>query len=90
MEYSALLRRSDRVTCIGYAENNPLQVVSALSVKRAETVCVYLAKRVRGIIISIDTKLPATVRLSSASVSTGVPLPPNLERRVVVLATPRS
>ncbi|MFA5775589.1 MAG: fibronectin type III domain-containing protein [Ilumatobacteraceae bacterium] len=85
--YSTLLRRGDKVTCIGYATPNPMRVVSLLSIKRAETVCAYLAKRVRGIVTRIDTHIPTSPRTSSASVS--VALPDNLERRVIVLATPK-
>ena len=83
--YSELLRRGDRVTCIGYAAPSPMQMVSQLSVKRAELVCAYLAKQVRGIITKIETQLPTTIRTSSISAT--VPLPANLERRVVVLVT---
>jgi hypothetical protein len=88
VSYSSLLRRGDKVTCIGYSTPNPMGLVSLSSVRRAETVCVYLANRVRGIITKIDTQLPTTIRTSSISAT--VPMPSNLERRVVVLATPRS
>lgn len=88
VKYSALLRRGDKVTCIGYATRSPLQMVSTLSVKRAETVCVYLAKRVRGITTTINTQLPTTVRTSS--VSALAPLPSGSERQVMVFAVPHS
>ncbi|MEO8162660.1 MAG: fibronectin type III domain-containing protein, partial [Ilumatobacteraceae bacterium] len=87
LSYSANLRRGDKVTCVGYANPNPFKVVSLLSIKRAESVCVYLAKRVRGIVTKIDAQFPTAIRTGPNSVTSG--LPTNMERRVVVLATNR-
>ncbi|MEK7411285.1 MAG: hypothetical protein AAB327_07890, partial [Actinomycetota bacterium] len=87
-KYGALLRRGDKVTCVGYAVRNSRQLVSTLSVKRAKSVCVYLARQVRGITTTVGTQLPTTI--GTGSVSALTPLPPNLARRVVVLAASRS
>ena len=88
VRFSALLRRGDAVTCVGYAERGPLRMVSALSVKRAQSVCTYIAKRVRGITIKVDTRSPASIRgnMVTPSVSRSV----NLSRRIVVLVRSRS
>ncbi len=88
MSYSALLRRGDKVTCIGYTAPNPMQMVSQLSIKRAELVCAYLAKHVRGITTKVDTQWPTSIQTSSLSAAASLSV--NLERRVIVLATPRS
>ncbi len=89
VSYSAKLRRGDKVTCVGYATPNPLRVVSLLSVRRAESVCAYLAKRVRGIVTKIDAQFH-TIARNGPNRAAVVGPSTNLVRRVVVLATKRS
>ena len=97
-KFGLLLRRGDSVTCVGYAGTGPLQLISSLSVKRAESACEFISKRVRGIITKVDGRLPSAVNSSAAtiqsvnlSVSQGntlVEMPTDLARRVIVVATP--
>lgn len=91
-KFNRLLRRGDTVTCVGYAGTGPLKLISVLSVKRAESVCGFIAKRVRGITTKVDSRIPS--QLSSSAVSnqsaskTLAALPIDLSRRVIVVATP--
>jgi len=93
-KFNLLLRRGDTVTCVGYAGTGPLKMISALSVKRAESVCRFIAMRVRGITIKVDSRLPSAVSSSAANIQianqskTLAALPTDLSRRVIVMATP--
>jgi len=93
-KFNLLLRRGDSVTCVGYAGTGPLQLISALSVKRAESVCEFIAKRVQGITTKVDSRIPSAVNSSAATIQIAsqskilAELPTDLARRVIVVATP--
>ena len=97
-KFSQLLRRGDSVTCVGYAGTGPLQLISALSVKRAESACEFISKRVRGITTKVDGRLPVAVNSSAATIqpvnqsinqsNSLAEMPTDLARRVIVVATP--
>ncbi len=95
-KFNLLLRRGDTVTCVGYSGTGPLRMIGALSLKRAESVCGFIAKRVRGITTKVDSHLPSAVSSSAANIQianqsaskTLAALPTDLSRRVIVVVTP--
>lgn len=88
VRYSKQLRAGDTVRCVAYSEPNPFGVVTRISIKRAQSVCAFLALRVPGVLTAWSAQMGPITGMSAASATfTGQAKATNLARRVVVTAT---
>jgi hypothetical protein len=78
------------VSCVAYQESNALNLVSRLTVKRAQSVCAYLLARVRGLAATPSTQFvpAAQVQITTAK-SMQIRASASLVRKVVVSVRPR-
>jgi hypothetical protein len=83
--FAAQLRAGDTVWCVAYQETNALGLVTRLTVRRSQAVCLYLRQQVGGISAWPSTQFITTAKAQSATAN---PMPvrasASLARRVGV------